>query len=84
MLSNVRHRAMLTPVSPPLTRLIRIRPSWKIYPSFEIIIEMVTVHWSEPQIQCSIQIHCFKKHSVRCDLCFKKYLTACEISDSSE
>jgi len=23
---------------------------------------------------CSIQIHCFKKHSVRYELCFKQYL----------
>jgi len=59
MLSNVRHRAMLMPVSPPLTRLIHISPSWTIYPLFEIILEMVTVHWIETQIQCSIQVHCF-------------------------
>ena len=84
MLSNVRHRVMLTPVSPPLTRLIHISPSWTIYPSFKIILEMVTVHWIEPQIQCSIQVHCFKKHSVRYELCFKKCLTAWEISESNE
>jgi len=65
MLSNLRYRATLTPVSPPLTRLIHISPSWTIYPSFEIILEMVTVHWIEPQIHGSIQDHCFKKHSVR-------------------
>jgi len=40
------------------------------------IREMGTVHWIGPQIQCSIQIHCFKIHSVRYELCFKKYLTA--------
>jgi len=62
LLSNVRHRAMITPVSPPLTRLIHIRAScWSIYCSFEIILEMRNVHCIELQIQCSIQIHCFNK-----------------------
>jgi len=76
-LSNVRHRAMLTPVSPLRTRLIHISPScWKIYRSFEIILEMGTVHWIGLHIQCSVQIHCFKKHSVQFELCFKKYLIA--------
>jgi len=43
LLSNVRHRAMLTPVSPLRTRLIHISPScWTIYRSFEIILEMGT------------------------------------------
>jgi len=30
----------------------------------------------EPQFDqsCSIQIYCFKKHSVRYELCFEKYL----------
>jgi len=46
LLSNVRHRAMITPVSPLLTRLIHIIPScWTIYSSFEIILEMGTVQW---------------------------------------
>jgi len=41
LLSNVRHRAMLTPVSPLRTRLIHISPScWTIYRSFEIILKM--------------------------------------------
>jgi len=54
-----------------LTRLIHISPScWEIYRLFEII----TVRWIGPQIQCSIQIHCFKQHSVRYELYFKKYL----------
>ena len=62
LLSNVRHRAMITPVRPSLTRLIYISPScWIIYRSFEIILEMGTVHWIELRIQCSMQIHCFKK-----------------------
>jgi len=53
--------ATVTPVSHPLTRLIHIRPScWTIYRSFEIILEMGTVHWIELQIQCFIEIHCFK------------------------
>ena len=35
---------MITPVSPLLTRLIHISPSyWTIYRSFEIILEMGTV-----------------------------------------
>ena len=51
-----------TPVSHPLTRLIHISPNcWTIYRLFEITLEMGTVHWVELQIQCSIQIHCFKK-----------------------
>ena len=37
LLSNVRQRAMITPVSPPLARLIHIRRScWTICRSFEI------------------------------------------------
>jgi len=77
LLSNVRHRAVITPVSHPLTRLIHISPScWTIYRSFEIILEIGTVILTELQIQCSIQIHCFNKHSVRYELCFKKYLAA--------
>jgi len=62
--------ATVTPVSHPLTRLIHISPScWIIYRSFEIILEMGTVHRIELQIQFSIQIHCFKKHSIRYELC---------------
>jgi len=54
--------ATVTPVTHPLSRLIHINPScWIIYRSFEIALEMGTVHWIELQIQCSIQIHCFKK-----------------------
>jgi len=44
LLSNARHRVMITPVIPLLTRLIHISPScWKIYRLFEIILEMGTV-----------------------------------------
>jgi len=54
--------ATVTPASHPLTRLIHISPSyWTIYRSFEITLEMGTVHWIELQMQCSIQIYCFKK-----------------------
>jgi len=61
LLSNVCHRPMITPPSPPLTRLIHISPScWTTYHSFEIIFEMGTLYWIGLQIQCSIQIHCFK------------------------
>jgi len=70
LLSNIRHRAMITLVTPLLTRLIHINPScWAIYLLFEII----TVRWTGLQIQCSIQILCFKKHSVWYELCFKQY-----------
>jgi len=68
--------ATVTPVSHPLTRLIHISlRCWTIYRSFEITLEMGTVRWIELQIQiqCFIQMHCFKKHSIRCELCFKKY-----------
>jgi len=69
--------ATVTPVSHPLTRLIHISPScWTIYRSFETTLEMGTVHCIELQIQCTIQIHCFKKDSVRYELFFKKYLAA--------
>jgi len=40
LLCNLRHRAMITPVSPLRTRLIHISPSYrKSYRSFEIIPE---------------------------------------------
>ena len=39
-------------------------------------LDMGTVHWIGLQTQCSIQIHCFIKHSVRCEVCYKKYLMA--------
>jgi len=43
LLSNARHGATTTPISRLLNRLIHIIPScWKIYRSFEIILEMVT------------------------------------------
>ena len=65
----------VAPVSDPLTRLIRICPScWTIYRSFEVTLEMGTGHRIELQIRCSIQIHCFKKHPARHELCFKQYL----------
>jgi len=45
---------MITPLSPPLTRLIHIRPSyWTIFRSFGIVLEMGTVHWIGLQMQCS-------------------------------
>jgi len=76
----------VTPVSHPLTRLIHISPScWTIYRSFEITLEMGTVHWVELKIQCSIQIHCFRKNiQSRYELCFKKYSAALDSSDSNE
>jgi len=68
---------MITPVSPPFARLIHIRPSYlTIFRSVGIILEMRTVYWIGLQIQCSLQIHCFKKHSIQYELCFKKYLSA--------
>ena len=71
LLSNVRHRSMKTPVSLLLARLVHISPScWAIYRLFEII----TVRWIGLQIQCSIQIHCFKIHLVRYELYFKNDL----------
>jgi len=46
---------MITPVSPLLTRLIHIRPSyWTIFRSFDIILEMGTVYWIGLQMQWSI------------------------------
>jgi len=55
LLSNVRQKAMITPASPLLTTLVHISPSYPtIYRSFEIILEMGTVHWFGLYIQCSI------------------------------
>jgi len=55
LLSNVRQKAMVTPVSPLLTTLVHINPNyWTIYRSFEIILEMGTVHWIGLHIQCSM------------------------------
>ena len=61
LLSNVRHRAVITPVSPLRTGLIYIKPRtiyryWTIYRSIEIIIEIGIVHWIGLQIQRSIQV----------------------------
>jgi len=47
-----------------------------IFPLVGIILEMGTVHWIGLQIQCSMQIHRFKKYSIRYELCFKKYFIA--------
>jgi len=45
LMSNVRQRAMITPVSPLLTGLIHISSSCStINRSFEIVLEMRTVH----------------------------------------
>jgi len=57
LLRNVHHRVMITPVSPLVTRMIRISPScWTIYRSFEITVcsKMATVNWIGHQIQCFI------------------------------
>jgi len=66
---------MITPVSPLLARLIHISLScWTTYCSFEIIPELGTVHGIGLQIQCSVQVRCFKNHLVQCELCFLKNL----------
>jgi len=80
LLSNVHHRAMITPINLLLTRLIHISPScWTIYCSSEVILDMGTYLGldlkSNIQLYNYIQIHCFKAHSVRYELCFKKYST---------
>jgi len=55
LLNNVRQKAMITPVIPLLTTLVHISPSYcTVYSSFEIILEMETVHWIGLHIQCSI------------------------------
>jgi len=62
LLRNARHRTMITPVNPPRLRLIHISPSYQtVYRSFEIILELGTVHWIGIQIQCSMQTYCFEK-----------------------
>jgi len=61
LLSNVRHRAMITPVSPLLTGLIHISPIyWRIYCWFELVLKMGTARWIGLQMQCSTQFHCSK------------------------
>jgi len=55
LLSNVRQKAMITPVLPLLTALVHISLSyWTVYSSFEIILEMETIHWIGLHIQCFI------------------------------
>jgi len=45
LLRNVRHKTMIAPVRPPLTRLIHISPSCgTIYRLFKIIIKVGTLH----------------------------------------
>ena len=69
--------ATVTPVSHSLTRLLHVSLScWTICRSFEITLEMRTVHLSELQIQCFNKSIASKKHSVRYEICFKKYLAA--------
>ena len=68
--------ATVAPVSHPLTGLTHICPScWTIYRSFEITLEMGAVHWIESQIQCSIQIHSFKKTFMPIWIMFQKMLS---------
>jgi len=75
LLRNARHRATITPGSPVRIRLIHTSSSyWTIYRSFEIILE-----WRPStglEFKCSMQIHCFKNHSIWYKLKFKKYLIA--------
>jgi len=55
LLSNVRQKAVITPAIPLLTTLVHISPGyWTINRSFEISLEMGTVHWIGLHIQCSI------------------------------
>ena len=55
LLRDVRHKAMIAPVSPLSTKLIHISPSyWTIYHSFEIILEWgLSIGWEfEANIRC--------------------------------
>jgi len=57
-------------------RFIHICAScWTIYRSFEITLEMGTVQWIELQIQCFIQIYCFKKTFSPIWIMFQKILS---------
>jgi len=38
----------------------------------QVFLKMGLVRWTRIKIQCSIPIHCFKKHPVRYDLYFQK------------
>jgi len=72
----MRHRAMITPINHLCTRLIHITPSyWTIYYSLEIILKMGTVHWIGLQIQCSVQIYCFK--NIQSDMNYKFKVLNC-------
>jgi len=53
LLRNLRHKAMVTPVSPLRTGLIHISPSyWTIFYSFEIILEWEkSVFYANPLLQ---------------------------------
>ena len=49
---------------------------WTIYHSFETILEWkLSTDWN-PWLQLSMQIHCFKKHSIWYELYFIKWLIA--------
>jgi len=77
LLSSVRHRVMITPVSPPLTRpfiLTRVVG--------QVITRMKLFSKSEHFIGLDFKSNVLyksitsKKHSVRYELCCKKYLAA--------
>jgi len=75
LLSNTRHRVMITLVNHPLTRLIHISPScWTIYrlklfSKWELSIGLNVKSYVLYKSIAS------KKHSVRYELCFKKQPT---------
>jgi len=65
LLHNLRHRAMIAPVSPQRTRIIHISPSyWTIFCSFGIILEWELSIGLEFKFSVSMQIHCFKKREI--------------------
>jgi len=77
LLSKVRHREMITLVSPPLTTLIHVS---RVVGQFIVRLKLIS-KWEPPiglnfKSNVFVQIHCFKQHSIRYELCFKKYLAA--------
>jgi len=74
LLINVRHRAMITTVSPLLTGLIHTSPScWTIFSSFEIILETGTVHWIG--FKCNVLYKSIASKNIKSDMNYVSKMT---------
>jgi len=74
LLSNVRHRAMIMPLSPLSTEIIHISPRcWTIFYSFETILKMGTAHKLE--FKCDVLFKSTASINIQSDMNYvsKKY-----------